>query len=315
MFTFIVGCGRSGTTLLRAMLDSHGSLAIPPESYFVVPALRTTQGQLTPVQVGRLLDTILAFPSFAEWQLPADRVRAQVLAAPPTSASGVVRELYSIYAGEQGKQHYGDKTPYHVLHIGLLASAFPDARFVHLLRDGRDVASSLVQSHFGPENLAEGFLFWRRHVESGLAQGRALPSERYLEVRYEDLVAAPDDTLGRLTRFLDLDYDHAMLSYHERAEELLGGMRRADHLQGIHRPVGPVKDWRTHMAPDDVVLFDLLAGDLAADLGYERRPGTATARHRLRAGGWRGRDFVLRAVAFLRARRAQRRRTIQVTDG
>lgn len=316
MFTFIVGCGRSGTTLLRAMLDSHGALAIPPESYFVVPALRAggSTRTLTPAQVETLLETVLAFPSFAEWRLSPEEVREQVRAARPETAAELVRTLYRGYAEQQGKQHYGDKTPYHVRHLDLLAGAFPDARFVHLIRDGRDVAASLVKSHFGASRLPEGALQWRRHVEEGRTAGRRLSAERYHEVRYEDLVATPDETLASVTGFLGLEYDSSMLAYHERADALLGGMRRVDHLQGIHRPVKAVSDWRTHMTHGDVVLFDLLAGDLAADLGYERPAVSPRTDQRLMAAVWRAREAATARVKGLRARRAQRKRDARLRD-
>ncbi len=317
MFTFIVGCGRSGTTLLRAMLDSHGQLAIPPESYFLIPTLRIGGGR-TPLpdeRVEALLETIIEFPSFAEWQLPADVARERVRAARPRSAAELLTTLYATYAEVHGKPRYGDKTPYHVRHIERLAADFPDARFVHLLRDGRDVAASLVKSHFGPTSIPAGALFWRRHVEEGRAAGARLPADRYMEVRYEDLVSTPEETLQRLVAFLGMTFDRGMLTYHERADELLGGMRRADHLQGIARPPAKRSDWRKTMSKRDVTLFDLLAGDLAEELGYERPSVNPTAAERLSATAWRAREELAARAASLRARRANRLRAAKLASG
>jgi hypothetical protein len=316
MFTFIVGCGRSGTTLLRAMLDSHGAMAIPPESYFVVPTLRVAGSRQlgSTADRARLLRMVLESPSFKEWRMEPSAVEDAVVQASPTTGAELVAAVYRTYADSQGKARYGDKTPYHVLHIPILASAYPDARFVHLIRDGRDVAASLVKSHFGPRRLEEGALYWRRYVSRGLSAGRSLPPERYQEVRYEDLVESPAETLERLTRFLDLPFDESMLSYHERADDLLGGMRRTDHLQGLHRPVKAVSDWRTTMSSEEVRMFALLAGDLAAELGYELDGKPAGPVERATAAWFRGREQVSAAITRTRARRATQRKA-QVYTG
>ena len=129
-----------------------------------------------------------------------------------------VLALYLAYAHQQGKPRAGDKTPFHLLHIERLADAFPEARFVHIVRDGRDVVPSILGMSFGPDRFAEAVLFWQRRVEQGLDGGAALGPERYQEIRYEAMVTDPEAALRDLCPFIGLEYSDEMLRYHERAE-------------------------------------------------------------------------------------------------
>jgi hypothetical protein len=313
IFPVALGCVRSGTTMFRAMLDSHPELAVPPEAYFVAPALErrsryeTSTGSL---DLDGLITDIAADRSFPDWQLgPAawSEVRAQALRTVPD----VLLALYRAYAHQQGKPRAGDKTPVHLLHIELLAASFPQARFVHIVRDGRDVVPSIMGMSFGPDRFAEAVLFWQRRVEQGLAGGAMLGPERYREVRYEDLVTDPETALRDLCPFLGLEYSAEMLRYHERADDLLGGLRATRHVQGVRRPpTRGLRDWRTALAPHDVALFEALAGDLLDRLGYERSGRPIPSRVRVEAKTIRLAHRLDRRTLVLRtriARRLQRR--------
>lgn len=297
VFPFIVGCGRSGTTLLRAMLDSHPRLAIPPESYFVVPLLRDAEEGRVSLAVDSVVDRMTSAPSFSEWGLPPKEAKAGVLAVRPTSIAGSVEALYQYYARARGKDTAGDKTPYHVRHLPLLARSFPSSRFVHLIRDGRDVVSSLVSMPFGPNRFERAVLYWKRDVEAGRTAGRALGTERYLEVRYEDLVNDPVAILRRVVRFLGVEYDEAMLAYAHRSDAVLSGLRRTSHLQGVTQPpTAGLRDWRSTMSEGMRGRFDALAGTTLGDLGYPQSGAPISGRDRVAAGAWVVADGTARYV-------------------
>ncbi len=273
VFPFVVGCVRSGTTMLRAMLDSHSQLAVPPESYFVplAVALADRYETATGVDQEALLAAIVADPSFSEWQIPADDVRDLWRAAAPVDVPAAMTDLYARYASKRGKPRYGDKTPANVLYVELLAGAFPNGRFLHIVRDGRDVVPSLMEMHFGPDRFGAAALFWRDRVSRGRAGGRRIGADRYREIRYEDLVADPESVLRDVCAFFDLAFEPSMLDYHERADEVLDGLRFTHHVQGIRRPPSrDVRDWRANLPDHEVQLFEALAGDLLDELGYER---------------------------------------------
>jgi hypothetical protein len=287
IFPIVLGCVRSGTTMLRAMLDSHPELAVPPESYFVAPALqqqaRYATGAGRPIDLDRLLADIAADRSFPDWVLGPDAL-TEVRSEPRATVADALLALYRAYAHQQGKPRAGDKTPSHLLHIDLLAASFPQARFVHIVRDGRDVVPSIQGMSFGPDRFAEGIFFWERRVERGLAGGEMLGPERYRQIRYESLVADPEGVLREICPFLGLEYSEDMVRYHERADDLLDGMRATRHVQGVRKPpTTGVRDWRTALAPHDVALFEALAGDLLDRLGYERSGRPISNRVRVEA--------------------------------
>lgn len=289
-FPFVVGCPRSGTTLLRAMLDSHPELAVPPESFFVPELASIPASRFAPDD---FLARLTAHDRFRRWDLPVDSVTAPVRAT--TNGPDAVRAVYRAYAHHRGKIHYGDKTPQYVRRIDQLASLFPEARFLHLIRDGRDVGQSLIDGPFGPSAVAQAARVWRSHVVSGRRVGRALPEDRYHEVRYEDLVAAPEETLREVCGFFHLTFAPQMLDYAQRADDVLAGSVHPEAQAGVRRPpTAGLRDWRTTMAPGAVGVFEAVAGDALAAFGYALAFAAPTPLHRLEAG---------RQVTLLRARK------------
>jgi hypothetical protein len=301
---FVLGCVRSGTTMLRAMLDSHSELAVPPESPFVTMAVACADRYetATGIDADALLAAITRDPSFGEWQMPAEEVRRLWLASPPADVPAACRAMYARYAAERGKRYAGDKTPTNVLHVKLLADSFPEARILHIIRDGRDVVPSLMDMHFGPDRFGAATLFWRDRVARGREGGRRVGTDRYREIRYEDLVAEPESVLTDVCSFLGLTFEPKMLEYHERADELLDGLRFTHHVQGIRRPPAAARDWRTDMPDHEVQLFEALAGDLLDELGYERSGLPATSRVRVEATVWRAGTTAERRTRTLRTR-------------
>src|SRR4051812_20808382 len=282
-FPFVVGCGRSGTTLLRAMLDSHPLLHVPPESRFV-PALLERESEL---RVGgrldpdKLVDSLARDEHFRAWGLPEDDLRALLRTNEPASVADAVRAMFKLRASAASKPRYGDKSPPYVMRLPLLASAFPEGRFVHLVRDGRDVALAFMDADFGPESAAHLALHWRLRVERGRKAGETLGAQRYLEVRYEDLVAEPEPVLRRVCDFIDLEYDDAMLGYQARVAEIVQfDPDPTNHRNLAKPPTVGLRDWRTQMSRSDVARFELLGSNTLRQFSYEPSGATPTARDR-----------------------------------
>lgn len=272
MFPFLVGCPRSGTTLLRAMLDSHSQMAVPGESHFIptLVAARDRYDADGRLDVERFVTDLSAHPRFERWELSTSDVRAALLRRPPLVLADAVRRLYGLYAAARGKPRFADKTPDYVLQVPLLAAEFADAVFVHIIRDGRDVALSLVDVDWGVPTIGAAAEMWSSYVAAGRRTGRALGAERYVEVRYEDLVAHPERELRTLCSFLELRYEDRMLAYHERADLVRRPvLSPTSHQRLSLPPTTRMRDWRTELAPADVATFASLAGDLLDDLGYQ----------------------------------------------
>ena len=206
-----------------------------------------------------------------------------------------IAAVFEAYAAERGKSRWGDKTPLYMQHLPLLERLFPTARFVHLIRDGRDAALSflsvpagIMTEGWGHPRDAAGFACqWRTEVSDARVLGERVGATRYLEVRYEALVADPDAELRRICSFAALDYDDAMLAYVGQTDSA-----RKEHQRRLDEPprVG-VRDWRTEMAPDEIAAFESVAGDVLDELGYEVTTRGHDARrlaaYRAKTAAWR----------------------------
>ena len=273
---FIVGCGRSGTTLLAVMLDSHPSIAIPGESGFLL----RISSQAPPADgdvVGAFVHSVRGLRRFRAWGLTEEEVRRGLGDLGPTTMSAALLGTYRLYAAKVGKSIPGDKTPEHVQLIPQLAAIFPNAVFIHVIRDGRNVALATLDAPWGPKSVPESARYWRRRVNVGRRRGSALGSGRYMEVHYEDLLADPEAELRRVCKFLGVTYDSAMLDY-KSASKRQATMTYERHAfrSLMLAPTKGLRDWPTQLAPADVKAFDVLAGGTLREFGYPGGPRAST---------------------------------------
>jgi hypothetical protein len=302
-FPFIVARGRSGTTLLRAMFDSHPDMAVPPESHFIcqLASRRARFSRGGRFFVDRFTDDLGRHESFPRWGLAIDDVRGRLRAVSVNDYSEAIRQIFALYAEARGKRRYAEKTPINIMNIPLLATLFPESRFIHLIRDGRDVALSYLDTDFGVDTVPHAAIYWRRFVREGRRAGRRLGPARYREVRYEELLADPERTLRELCQFVDLPYAPSMLEYPERANELMADVpHREHHTRLALPPTAGLRDWRRDMDGPDVELFEAIAGDLLDELGYERRASSPSLAVRWTALGVRADVFLERVARRLR---------------
>lgn len=306
---FVLGVRRSGTTLLRVMLDRSSQLAVPDESYFVPQLAHRHPRRVDPAA---FLEDVRRISTLAEWKLPPAAVAERL--RPGMTTGEAIGAIFAAYAGLQGKARWGDKTPLYMQYLPLLERTFPDALFVHLVRDGRDVALSflsvprgIMTEGWGHPTDAAGFArLWRTEVTAARALGRRVGSGRYLELRYEDLVREPADELRRICAFAGIEYEQGMLEYVGRSESA-----RKPHQQRLNQPpTQGVRDWRSELAPADEAAFEGTAGDLLAALGYETRlSGNRSTRARLElarydatTSAWRGVGYVMQRSPLWRRR-------------
>jgi len=283
---FIVGVGRSGTTLLRLMLDAHPALAIPPETTFVPDAIKGCRTAPNPAEF--FLQTVLGDSRWPDYQLDADVLRQRILGMQPFDTSAALRAFYRLYGERSGKLRFGEKSPSYAENMPLIQEGVPEARFIHIIRDGRDVAVSVMPKWWGPKTIQQAAGKWTSLL--GLARAGSAELAYYMEVRYEDLLRETEATLRRICEFIDLPWDARMLEYHERAGERLaefsdwvgpggvvvsGDQRRALHALTTKPPDSSrVGRWKTEMSASDQREYEKLAGNLLGELGYERASAT-----------------------------------------
>lgn len=261
---FVIGSARSGTTLLRMILNAHPEVAVPPESRFVVELYRSDE-----VRVEEFLARLDSHQRWASWDTPIESVRAQLAGMTTVPYPEAIEAAYLAFAKNRNKKRYGDKTPRYIENIPLLSRLWPEAKFVHLVRDGREVALSYADVPFGPSTVAKAAGLWKERVVLGMAQGRALGPKRYTEMRYERLLAHPQEEIESLCSFLDLDFDPAMLDYSEHARsEVLD--RAKLYNPHVTKSITKTRSWDEQMPPSQVEVFEAVAGDTLQELGYER---------------------------------------------
>ncbi len=248
------------------MLNSHPDLAIPRESHFLIEAFSRRNLELEPRHA--LLEILTRSTWFSAWNFDLERVREALNRPPPQDIGEAVRRLYRAYAAAQGKSRYGDKTPIYVMHMPTLLHRLPEARFVHLIRDGRDVALSFLEADFGPQTIEEAALHWRQRIRRGREVGRHLTENQYLEVTYEDLISNPESCLRTICAFIDLPFHPSMLDYQNRLKDFAGTNALPSHHRNLARNPGVTRRWQQEMEERGAVRFELLAGRELTRAGY-----------------------------------------------
>jgi hypothetical protein len=277
-FLFIVGCPRSGTRLLGRLVGAHPEIAVVHEARFVPGWFVHRRGLTADGHVTReFVDLLADFPRFEQLRVERDELERLVREDGELHYADLVSALFELHGRAEGKRLVADKTPRYVRHIPTLHALFPRARFIHLIRDGRDVFLSVsnwkkVVERGGlvarfptwtEDAASTAALWWERLVRLGREDGAALPPELYHELRYEQLVTDPARACRELCDFLGVAYDEAMLHFSESVDSSLPG-------QDSRPPTPGLRDWRAQMPADDVERFEAAAGELLDELGYAR---------------------------------------------
>ena len=285
---FIVGCPRSGTTLLQRMLDAHPDVAIAPETHFIRRfwLRRDEYGDLhDDARFRRLVDDLLSIPEAADMHLDADEFRASA-GRIDRSFAALFGLLLQCYRLQRGAVIVGEKTPNHLLYMRTLQDFFPRARFIHLIRDPRAVVNSWRNVPWSTGSIAGDAQVWRRYIRTAWKQ-RPRSGTLHL-VRYESLVSAPAQTLRSMCRFLQLGFTEAMLTFHEHGA---GGLdlEREPWKRGAAIAVyeRSAAEWRDSLPARDIAEVERLAGVEMMWLGYPlstmRQPWVAAGSRALRA--------------------------------
>lgn len=266
---FIGGCPRSGTTLLRNLLNAHPDLAIPNEAYFVGHVMSDVISGHQRGDVAEVWNTIRARNEFLEWDADLGRFDDAVRQFTPRGFADLVRLLYGVYASHHGKPLAGDKTTENIGLSHWLAPLFPQAVFVHVVRDPRSVSMSLALQHWMDGSLEGAAFVWHRHAQRGVTAADRL-GKKLLTIRYEDLVSDTEVTLASVCRHVGIEFHDSMIAGYAQ-----GGLRERHH-HSSRNPIRPdLRDWRREMSPSDIALVEHAAGPLMGTYGYASVSGRA----------------------------------------
>lgn len=290
---FVLGCPRSGTTLLYHMLLSAGNFAVYRSESNVFSILEPRFGNLRWESNRRkLLAYWLKSKLFHATGLDANDIRNKIM-ADGRSAGDFLRIVMEETARLQGAARWADSTPDHLLYIREIKREIPNALIIHIIRDGRDVALSYAKQGWayplpwdrGAELSVAG-LYWEWIVSRGRRNGHAIGRD-YCEVHYEDLVEKPDETLARLSEFVGQELDYGRIRQVGIGSVSAPNSSFASAAQGGFRPV---RRWVDEMSSAELENFESLTGTCLRELGYGLRsapqPGFRTRRLRATYFSW-----------------------------
>lgn len=269
---FVLGCGRSGTTLLYHMLLSAGNFAVYRVESNAINLLEPRFGNLSlDRNKRRLLQAWYDSRLFTLSGLDKEEIAAKVMSE-CRNGGDFLRIIMSEMARKQGVQRWADTTPEHLLHLHRIKETIPEALVIHIIRDGRDVALSTDKQGYirplpwdrKPAKMVAG-LYWEWMVNKGRRDGRDLGGD-YTEVHFEELVGQPRETLARLGQFIGqtLDYDQIR-------QAGIGSVSAPNSSfgDGSKENFNPAGRWRTAYSDEELAMFEELVGRTLEENGYE----------------------------------------------
>jgi len=247
------------------MIGAHSKCICTPESQFKTRALRqSSRGDR--VDIRTAFHLIKADWRFKIWSLDIDSVPYDEL----HSHQDLILRIVKAYGETFGKPDAGiwvDHTPSNVKNAATLLELFPGAKFIHIVRDGRAVASSIMPLDWGANTINSAARSWVKRLSQYLAAESSLGSERISRVRFEDLVLEPETTLKSICSFLDIGYQSQMVKG--------GGLKVPQYTSKQHSLIGKGPDpkevsaWEKELTPRQIEIFESTAGELLVSLGYE----------------------------------------------
>jgi hypothetical protein len=303
---FIIGAGRSGTTLLRLILAGHSRLHIPPETWFIRPLVQALplSAPLTPAQAQEAVSIMVNDYRWPDMGIAADDLRRWVVALQHPRLVGIISLVHQKHLADSGKQRFGDKTPIYYEIVPQLLALFPSAKFIHLIRDGRDVAISWIDVGWERYYQRDKFewihamQYRRQHLQSAYA-------DRIMEVKYEDLVSDLEATVRRICSFLGEQFEPGMLNW-QHLTELVPARER--HIHGrLSQPVSndAIAVWRKKLTAGECFAMEACLHKDLRQVGYELKFSAAAWRPVLNAAGWllsAAAPLLRRGIPFLQRR-------------
>lgn len=276
---FVLGSPRSGTTLLYDMLLSAGGFAVYLAESNVFNLLIPRFGNLSSrANRMRLMDAWLNSKLYRASGLDAGHMRRRVV-EDCRNGGDFLRIVMGELCAQQGVPRWAENSPEGMLYLSTIRQLIPDALYVHIIRDGRDVATSLGKLRYvrafpweERHSLTGCGLYWEWIVQQGRRFGRSAGGA-YLEVHFEDLLARPQETLADVGRFIDHRLDYEVIQ--RVAYGSVSKPNTSFRAEPPHAGFNPVGRWKKSFSPGQLLRFERLVGKTLQETGYS--PATAGA--------------------------------------
>lgn len=271
---FFIGAPRSGTSLISQIIGSHPAIAVPYESHFYntfAPWVRHYGDLKRRRNRQRLVRDVLRTAMVRAWVPRVDESAAlgRIDRSGRFDLNGVFAGIMEAWCAAQGKRRWGEKTPAHVFFADRILQGFPDARFVYIVRDGRDAALSWLRAGFGPQHIYPAARGWLRFLQAARKLEEGLGGARFCKLRYEDLLRDPEQLTRRVCEFLSEEYSANMLDFYRSEGRYPTDVRNKTNLA---RPVmaDNAGKWRHQLSARQIRIFEAVAGKELEAHGYER---------------------------------------------
>ncbi len=268
---FIFGSARSGTSLLSRIVGAHPRIAIPFESHLYntfYPWLKYYGDLNLAKNRERLVDDILSTEVMRDWYPRPDR-QLTLEAINRFDFHGVIDALMRTWTRSEGKERWGEKTPWHIFYWREIMSGFPQAQVIHIVRDGRDSALSWKRARFGPKHIYSLATKWVHYLDIVEELKPTLNEKSFLEVRYEDLLAQPEAVIQKICDFLGEEFAPEMFAFNENSAPYLTDIQNQTNLSKPLLTNNSGK-WRTEMTERELRIFEAVAGSALERYGYKR---------------------------------------------
>lgn len=252
---FIVGCPRSGTTLLQQILDAHPDIAIAPETHFMrlFWGSREQYGNLAEDKnYKQLIEDIVVLPEFLEMEL-STQAFAEAAWSIERNYSAVFQLLLEQFACQRQVNIVGEKTPNHVHYLPQIQEFFPEAYFIHIVRDPRSVVNSWRTVPWSTGSILEDAKIWQYYV-SAIWRKPPKKRDRVFTIYYEQLILSPEKSLRSLCEFIGLRFESSMLSYHDKQSKLVNVQREPWKRNSV-KPISKESmfKWKKDLSRADIV--------------------------------------------------------------
>lgn len=267
---FVVGSPRSGTSLLSRILDSHPNIGIPFESH-IYPRLyswRKCYGDMSETKnKERLVRDILSLETLKSWDKVPKKQEIVENFEGESFHDAFRATIESWLAGKQ-KNRWGEKTPHNIFFWESIIEGIPDSKFIHIIRDGRDVALSWKKVRFGPEHFYPISELWKEYIEEVEKLKYRVGTKKVHEVKYEKILTNPKKEIGDICSFLGEKFSPKMMSFYNKTDSYPTDKRNEENLS---RPLlrDNMNKWKSQASSRNLRIFEAVAGRTLERYGYE----------------------------------------------